>query len=59
LLRDIRRDPPRLVFGEQLAADRRPAPFAPPEMPGLFTGFDRLCVIAQESVMEFCGNPMF
>jgi hypothetical protein len=34
LLRDIRRDPPRLVFGEQLAVARRPAPLAPPEMPG-------------------------
>jgi hypothetical protein len=38
-----------------LAGDRRPAPLAPPEMRGLFTGLRSFGVLAQESVMEFAA----
>jgi hypothetical protein len=26
---------------------------------GYSPAFDRFCVMAQEGVMEFCGNPIF
>jgi hypothetical protein len=42
-----------------LTCDRRPAPLASPKCAGYSPAFDRFCVMAQEGVMEFCGNPIF